>query len=150
MTAPPLPPPTLIEKMYEAAFDPAHWRGVLDEVCRLSGTAAGTFLVYQGRALPTAIETELNRDPLDEIMRTQGWERSERHPDIWPPSMPGGEYYYFPEDLMTPKQPARDFSHGLMERYGLGWQIATSMRCRPAKRWPSRSRVARTTAGRAP
>lgn len=127
MTGPTLQPPTLIERIYEAAFDPAQWRSVLDEVCRLSGTAAGTFLVYQGRALLTGIGTELNCGALHEFIEAKGWERSERHPDIWPPSMPDGDYYYFPQDLMTPERLARDFSHGLLERYGLGWQIATSM-----------------------
>lgn len=127
MTTAPLQPPALIEKIYEAAFDPTQWRAVLDEVCRQSGTASGSLMVYQGRSLLTAIGTELNRRALDEFIETKGWEQSERQPDIWPPSMPDGGYFYFPQDLMTPEQVARDSSQGLLERFGLDWQIVTSM-----------------------
>lgn len=127
MVAPPQQPPELIERIYEAAFDPAQWRVVLGEVCRLSGTASGSLMVYQGRDLLSALGTELNRDPLEEFIRTKGWERSERHPDIWPPSMPDGGYFFLPQDLMTPDQLARDASQSLLLRHGLDWQIATSM-----------------------
>lgn len=119
--------PTLIEKIYEAAFDPDAWPEVLDGICRLSGSAAGTFLVYAGRELVRAIGTDLNREPLDEFIRTKGWLKSERHPDIWPAAAPEGGYFYLPRDLMTPEQLARDFSHRLLDRFGLSWQIATSL-----------------------
>jgi hypothetical protein len=55
MAVPPQQPPELIERIYEAAFDPAQWRVVLNDVCRLSGTASGSLMVYQGRALQTAL-----------------------------------------------------------------------------------------------
>lgn len=115
----------LIERIYETAFIPEVWNDVLEQACKLSNSASGQFLVFAGGEMTAWRSTACGRTDLENFFAVKGWVGSAWNPDRRLPELPGGEYFYLQDDLMTPGELAADLSWRMRDRSGRGWHTAT-------------------------
>jgi DNA-binding CsgD family transcriptional regulator len=117
----------LIEQIYEAAFIPERWTGLLETLAEASGSASSTMLVFDRRTSPRWRTTEISRPILEAFARTDIWRSHERSPDRLLEGPGEVEGFHCVNDLMSPEQLARDFVMGEFAKLGLAWQIGTAI-----------------------
>lgn len=82
--------PALIDRLYEAAFLPELWPGVLDDLAGLSRSHAGTMFVFDGIRPIRFRATELVREITERFCSSGHWMESgripyyHRHPETRP------------------------------------------------------------------
>ena len=118
---------TLVESIYEAAFIPECWPGVLDLLCEFSGSASSCLLLYDGVNAPRWKATERSRGLLEALSRTDVWQIPDRSPDRLIEASVGEQYFHCVDDLMTRPQLELDGIYRSFLEQGLGWQIGTAI-----------------------
>lgn len=119
--------PALVESIYEAAFVPECWPGVLDLLCEFSASASSSLLLYDGVHAPRWKATERSRDLLQTLSRTDVWKRDERNPERLIEASIGDQYFHCVDDLMTGQQLELDGIYRAFRSQGLGWQVGTAI-----------------------
>lgn len=117
----------LPEAIYEAAFVPERWSGLLTEVAESSNAASGSILLFPGPGIPPRFRAApFTEEELGRHVTTDAWRSSRtaeatfrnlRHPNFL-----GFSYV---RDLMTPEEVAEDSVIGSLNRLGLDAQIGT-------------------------
>lgn len=69
----------LIDRIYETAFTPELWPGLLDSLAAASGSAGGELLIFREEGLTQFAATEITRPIVAEFM-ANGWRSSRRIP----------------------------------------------------------------------
>lgn len=117
----------LIETIYEAAFIPERWPGVLDDLCRISGSASSTLMLADGITPPRWQSTERTRGLIERLSRTEVWKRPERNPERLVEANVTNEYFHCVNDLMTREQLELDGIYRAFKADGLAWQVGTAI-----------------------
>lgn len=117
----------LVEAIYEAAFAPDQWPQVLDSACRVSGSASGSLLVFNGISAPRWKTTDRTTEVLRRFAKTDAWTRSERDPKRLMEASLGDQHFHCVNDLMTAEQLQNDTARQLLEEAGVAWQIGTAI-----------------------
>jgi len=115
----------LVDRIYEATFVPELWPGVLNDMSRQSGSAAGALLVFDGGARPPRYcTTELTQGVLSQITTTDDWKHSVCVRTLtW--VKPGAlSRFFYLDDYTTPEQHERDRSRIRLAEHGLGEQLS--------------------------
>ncbi|HEY4203720.1 MAG TPA: helix-turn-helix transcriptional regulator [Xanthobacteraceae bacterium] len=113
----------IIEQIYEAAFVPELWPGVLDQLCGASNCGSGALTVFSEGSAPRFVATDLVRGAIESFTAQNGWQRSEAVPYVlkMPPATFVYEADYYPADLLE-----RDvLRKGVLTPLGLGGQIGS-------------------------
>ncbi len=115
-------PEALVDQIYEAAFVPEKWPGVLDAIAAQSGSASGAVLSISGNDPPRWRCTAIVQDALREYVETGQWQYCER-----PMKMLSMNYAGFlrDEDFLTPEQIDSDPARKARMAVRLGGQAGT-------------------------
>lgn len=89
----------IIDRIYEAAFAPDQWPGVLEEISSRAGSASGAVLSMSGTAPPVWRATNLVCDTLHQFVATGQWKDCERPMRLLAMDYPG---FVSDEDYLTP------------------------------------------------
>jgi DNA-binding CsgD family transcriptional regulator len=122
-----MPNSALVESMYEAAFVPERWSGVLDRLCELSESASGTLLLFDGVTDPRWKTTRRTRELLETLSRTDAWKRRECSSERLIQASAGDQHFHCVDDLMTRRQLELDVSYSAFREHGLGWRAGTAI-----------------------
>src|ERR1700712_3926236 len=112
----------LVDQIYEAAFIPEKWSGVLEAVAALSGSASGAVLSIAGDAPPQWRATPFVQDTLRDYVDTGQWRHCERPMKMLETNYDG---FLRDEDFLTPEQIVRDPARQARMAVGLGAQAGT-------------------------
>ncbi|HEX3756441.1 MAG TPA: hypothetical protein VHV26_15330 [Rhizomicrobium sp.] len=112
----------IIDSIYEAAFIPDSWCGVLDQICTVSASASGEFQTIDSLAPPRWRATDLTRDVLEKFIADGLWRACEHPAALLAREYPG---FLCHDDFLTPEQLERDPVRRLLEPRGLGWLTGT-------------------------
>ncbi|WP_232629242.1 helix-turn-helix transcriptional regulator [Methylobacterium sp. Leaf118] len=112
----------LIDRAYEAAFFPELWPPILEEIGARSGSASGALQILKGGQSPLWTATDTVRDALGDYIARGQWRTCERPRAIAAQDLAG---FVHTVDCLTPAQIARDPVVAILERIGLGAQLAT-------------------------
>lgn len=78
----------LQDRIYEAAFVPELWLGVLDDMVRASGSVSGAVVIHIRPDKPPLYRTtSLTREALDRFVSTDRWRRSGRAAAVFNPDL---------------------------------------------------------------
>ncbi len=117
----------LVESIYEAAFVPERWTGVLDALCGISGSASSTLLLADGLTAPRWQTTARTQALLEELSHTDAWKRPGRSPNRLIEASIGDQYFHCVNDLMPPQQLELDEVYRALKAEGLEWQVGTAI-----------------------
>ena len=120
-------PAALIESIYEAAFVPERWPHVLDELCRISGSASSTLILCDGLAPPRWQATARTHALVEGLSRTDVWKEPQRNPDRLIEASVGDQYFHCVDDLMTRRELECDDIYRALKAEGLAWQVGTAI-----------------------
>lgn len=117
----------LIDRIYEAAFIPELWAGVLDNLAVGSGSVSGSILIFRGLDTPPLYRsTPLTEPSLHAFTTTDQWRESRRVPFLFPDAIAGKlSHFFYARDLMPPDELEEDTVERNLRRLGLGEQITT-------------------------
>ncbi|MEO8247770.1 MAG: hypothetical protein ABI589_00220 [Burkholderiales bacterium] len=116
----------LIDDLYEAAFVPDRWVDVLERMCRISGSASASMVLFEGPVMRRWKTTARVVDAALEFAAMEGGQHTLRNPDR-PDSVVRGDGFYCADDLLTPRQRAEDPVDQVLRPLGLGWQLSTGV-----------------------
>lgn len=110
----------LVERIYEAAFNPQEWVPVIDSLAAMSGSAAGQLLVFRDIELVEFKASDLTRPMVGNFLQS-GWQTSRRIQHYYARPCHGFvcAQDYFPEDVL------KDEGYWGMQAKGLGSQVGT-------------------------
>lgn len=111
---------TLIDRIYEAAFNPEQWTPVLDELSTLSGSAGGAILLFDDIRAVNFRATDLIRDAAD-YRCNGGWRKTSRRIQYFYAQPRSGfvtAHGYFPKDIREDEGQARFQALGLESQAG--------------------------------
>lgn len=114
--------PDLIERIYEAAFVPEEWPGVLGRVAARANAITGELQVLTDGRPPVWQATDMTRDMLGSFISSGQWRTCERPLQFLRAGHPG---FLRDTDVLSPEQLARDPVGRIFADLGLGWQVAT-------------------------
>lgn len=114
----------LTDRIYEAAFVPELWPGVLDQLSTVSHSAAASLVLFRDRAPPKFIATDLIAPVLEAFDAANGWQKSEEVQLMFSMTPPSAFIYdadYFPPEAL-------ESNHLRLERtrpLGIGGQVGS-------------------------
>ncbi|MFY9289247.1 MAG: LuxR C-terminal-related transcriptional regulator [Methylorubrum rhodinum] len=112
----------LIDRIYEAAFVPDLWVGVLDEVNALSGSAASSLILFDPVAQPRFKATERTHASLTTHVESGAWKANPRQAVASRTPWAGFRDVGM---ALTEAERANDPVGRSLDALGLGWQIGT-------------------------
>ncbi|WP_232628190.1 helix-turn-helix transcriptional regulator [Methylobacterium sp. Leaf118] len=115
-------PEDLVERIYEAAFVPDRWAGVLDEVNAVCGAAASSLLVFDPVAPPRFKATRLTHDSLTAFTLSGAWKVNPREKVAARARWAG---FQDVSAGLTEEERRDDPVGRSLAALGLGWQIGT-------------------------
>ena len=117
----------LVDDIYEAAFLPEQWNGVLDRAGRITGSASGSLLLTEGLAIDRWRTTELTFDPLARFTADEGWRHGSPRAQVLARGLQKQAGWICANDLLTPAQLLQDPIERALARVGLGWQTGAAI-----------------------
>ncbi len=118
-------PQTLVDRIYECAFEPALWPETLDEIAKISGSRGGGFLTaqFKGGVLRSTASPALYDDIASYV--SEDWlQRDRRSGRVTKAAHDGFLTDY---DVFSPEELAQDSAHCEFFRpRGIGWRIDTA------------------------
>lgn len=115
---------SLQDRIYEAAFVPELWLGVLEELSTVSNSAGASFVLFDDRASPKFIATDLIAPVLEAFDSANGWQKSEEVQLLFsmtPPSAFVFDADYFPPEALASNHLRLDRTRPL----GIGGQVGS-------------------------
>ncbi len=116
----------LINDLYEAAFVPDRWDDILEQICRILGSASGSMVLFEGPVMRCWKTTDRIVDAALEFAAMEGGVNTLRNPDR-PDSVVRKDGFHCADDLLTLQQRAEDPVDQVLRPLGLGWQLGTRM-----------------------
>ncbi|MEP6559298.1 MAG: hypothetical protein ABJB17_12550 [Burkholderiales bacterium] len=120
--------PELVDDIYQAAFVPERWSGVLDRACQVSGSASASLLLTEGLTINRWKATALAFEPLAQFVADQGRQHESPRAEVLVRGIERQAGWLCANDLLTPHQLAQDPAEQSLQRAGLGWQLAAGVR----------------------
>jgi DNA-binding CsgD family transcriptional regulator len=114
----------LADRIYEAAFVPEMWRDVLEQLSSESNSAAASLVLFDDRAPPKFIATDLISPVLEAFDAANGWQKSEEVQLLFSMTPPSAFVYdadYFPAEALASNHLRLDRTRPL----GIGGQIGS-------------------------
>ncbi|TPM24858.1 helix-turn-helix transcriptional regulator [Mesorhizobium sp. B2-3-4] len=114
----------LPDRIYEAAFVPELWPEVLDQLSRVSNSAAASLILFNGIAPPKFAATDLIRPVLEAFDAANGWQNSDEVQLLFSMTPPSAFVYdadYFPPEALESNHLRLDRTRPL----GIGGQVGS-------------------------
>jgi DNA-binding CsgD family transcriptional regulator len=113
-------PDDLVDQIYEAAFVPELWSGVLDRLSAMTGSVGGAVLTASDRHPPRWAASEVVAPALHAFATGDAWKHNKR-PERWLSAAHPG--FLRDVDLFTDQELRDDQMSRELQTNGLGWQL---------------------------
>lgn len=117
----------LVDRIYEAAFLPELWPGVLQSLSDVSNSAAGSFSLMMDGVAARFVATDLMRPVFEEIESKREWKHSDVVQMLFSLPPPAAFIYdadYFPPDVLAANHVRTDRTRPL----GIGGEVGSFIR----------------------
>lgn len=109
----------LTDRVYEAAFRPELWQGVLDDMAMMSQSRGGVMQVLRGNEAPRWVTSGGVREAFESYAGKADFSATHTRTLRW---RQGGSSFLRDMDLYQPEELAKDKCRRVLLRRGLGWQ----------------------------
>lgn len=114
----------LIDEIYNAAFLPDLWTGVLEAIESLTGSASSSLIVFSRHGPPRFKTTRVTQKSLTEFVESGAWRHNPRQDFSSPRNWTG---FGCDVDVLPLEVFEDDPVRQALEKLGLAWQVATTV-----------------------